>query len=74
VAHGCLHLPTDSGRSETIQGATPVRADLIAILMSLSKETATGKIDKHRDELEELSQTDLPAADLASALLEVTEE
>lgn len=42
--------------------------------MSLSKETAvTEKIDKHRDDLEELSQTDLPAADLASALLEVTE-
>jgi hypothetical protein len=37
-------------------------------------KTATEKIENKRSELEELSQTDLPAADLASALLEVTEE
>lgn len=36
-------------------------------------KTAAEKIDKHRGDLEELSQTDLPAADLASALLEVAE-
>jgi hypothetical protein len=42
--------------------------------MSLSKETTpTEKIENNRATLEELSQTDLPAADLASALLEVAE-
>ena len=42
--------------------------------MSIQKtKTATEKIENNRATLEELSQTDLPAADLASALLEVAE-
>lgn len=31
-------------------------------------------IEEHRDELKELAATDLPAADLAEALLETVEE
>ena len=42
--------------------------------MSVHTSTATEKINKRRDDLEALSETDLPAAELADALLEVAEE
>ena len=43
--------------------------------MSLSKQnTVTEKIENNRNDLEALSESDLPAAELADALLEVAEE
>jgi len=42
--------------------------------MSIQKtKTATEKIEEQRDDLEALTETDLPAAELAEALLEVAD-
>jgi hypothetical protein len=42
--------------------------------MSISKaKTAEAKISERKDDLEALTRTDLPAAELAQALLEVAE-
>lgn len=56
------------------EGAVPANPYADSDLMSISKsQTTTDKIEEKRETLEELSQTDLPAARLCQALLEVTE-